>query len=121
MRNQLGKPGSSGSRANFRGTVSLKPSVALPIAVRRRNSATSVSKMTGLPPSLVGAWDVWPMLLSASAGFSVVGTGADAHLEATDRQPIRAVLERYSDRTHGDAQTLSPDARADLEAFVMSL
>jgi len=71
------------------------------------------------PPSLVGAWDVWPMLLSGAAGFGVSPAG-DA-LELRDRAPIRAVLERYSPKAHGDAMELDPEARADLEAFVNSL
>ncbi len=87
---------------------------ALPLRVEQQN--TSFDRRT--PPSLVGAWDVWPMLLSASAGFSVKDGD---HLEATDHDPVRAVLERYSGRSHGDAMSLSPEARADLEAFVLSL
>jgi mono/diheme cytochrome c family protein len=71
------------------------------------------------PPSLVGARDVWPMLLSGAAGFAVSASGN--YLEVRDHSPIRAVLERNSDPTHGDAQDLSPQERADLEAFVLSL
>jgi hypothetical protein len=91
--------------------------MSTPAALELRKNMQDLSFAPRTPPSLVGAWDVWPMLLSASAGFSVV----DDHLEATDRKPIRAVLERYSDRSHGDAMSLNPQARADLEAFLESL
>ena len=71
------------------------------------------------PPSLVAAWDMWPMLLSAAAGFAVSASGD--YLEARDHDPLRAVLERYSGPEHGNAQALSDAQREDLIAYVKSL
>ncbi|MGC4116129.1 MAG: hypothetical protein QM765_16425 [Myxococcales bacterium] len=87
------------------------------LPLRAEQQDTSFAKRT--PPSLVGAWDNWPMLLSGAAGFGVSKSGD--FLELRDRSPIRAVLERYSPKGHGDAMELDPEARADLEAFVESL
>ncbi|HZH04878.1 MAG TPA: MtsA protein, partial [Myxococcaceae bacterium] len=69
-------------------------------------------------PSLLGAWDVFPMLTSGAAGFGVEG---NARLKVSSRFPLREVLERYSGPAHGNAQALSPDQRNDLLAYVMSL
>lgn len=93
--------------------------VGTPLALEIRVDEQDTSFVHRTPPSLVGAWDVWPMLLTASAGFHVSKDGP--WLEAKDRQPIRAVLERYSPGPHGDAMSLSDGQRRDLEAFVMSL
>lgn len=93
--------------------------VGTPPALEIRVDQQDLSFQPRTPPSLVGAWDVWPMLLSATAGYRVARDGQ--WLEVGDRHPIRAVLERYSPSAHGDAMKLSPEARADLEAFVMSL
>ena len=93
--------------------------VGTPPQLDIRVDQQDVSFVHRTPPSLVGAWDGWPMLLSAAAGFKVSSEGP--YLEAADHSALRAVLDRYSPRTHGDAMGLSPEQRADLEAYVQSL
>jgi DNA-binding beta-propeller fold protein YncE len=87
------------------------------LAIRPELQDTRFTERT--PPSLVGAWDVWPMFLSGSAGFGV-GAGGQS-LEAVDRLPIRAVVDRYAGDGHGSASALPQQARDDLVAFVLSL
>ncbi|MFL5321544.1 MAG: MtsA protein [Myxococcaceae bacterium] len=70
------------------------------------------------PPSLEGSWDVWPQLTSGLAGFA---PGEDGRLRVTDRWATRAVIDHYSGPQHGNAQSLSPQERDDLLAFLMSL
>lgn len=67
-------------------------------------------------PSLVGAWDVWPMLGTGSAGFSVQGE----RLVVSERFALRAVLE-LSGPGHGHVQGLTPQERNDLLAFLLTL
>lgn len=93
--------------------------VGTPLAMDLRVSQQDTSFVVRTPPSLVGAWDVWPMLLTGAAGYRVSAEGP--WLEVADRAPIRAVLERYSPRPHGDAMSLSEEERRDLEAYVLSL
>jgi DNA-binding beta-propeller fold protein YncE len=69
------------------------------------------------PPSLIGAFDIWPMLVSAAAGFSVDG---DA-LVASDHDALEAMFSRYLGAGHGQIEQLSQRDRADLRAFVQSL
>jgi hypothetical protein len=95
----------------------LKPGTPAVLELRVEDQDTRFAPRT--PPSLVGAWDVWPMFLSGAAGFRVSAEGP--WLEAADRLPLRAVLERHAPREHGDASALAPEARADLEAYLMSL
>ncbi len=68
------------------------------------------------PPSLNGAWDVFPMLTSGAAGLEV----AEERLKVGQRFPLRDVLERYGAQ-HGGAAALTPQERNDLIAYVMSL
>jgi hypothetical protein len=70
------------------------------------------------PPSLVGAWDVFPMLGSGAAGLEVA---TDGSVKLKNRSALQEVLEHYSGPLHGDAMALSPSARNDLWAYVMSL
>lgn len=70
------------------------------------------------PPSLLGNWDVWPQLTTGLAGFDVT---SDGKLRVKARYATRAVLEEYSGQQHGNAQTLSPQDRNDLLAFLLSL
>jgi hypothetical protein len=69
------------------------------------------------PPSLIGAFDVWPMLVSAAAGFTVEGD----HLVASDHDALAAVFARALGDGHGAIEGLSPNDLADLRAFVRSL
>jgi DNA-binding beta-propeller fold protein YncE len=68
------------------------------------------------PPALIGAWDVWPMLTSAAAGYEVKGE----RLVVGTRFPLRAVLESAGPE-HGNAQSLTPQERDDLLAFLLTL
>nr|WP_211194360.1 MtsA protein [Pyxidicoccus fallax] len=85
--------------------------VALPLRLEQQDLVTGAA-----PPSLVGAWDVWPMLTSATAGYAV----KDGRLVVDTRFPLRAVLESSGPR-HGDARSLTPEERDDLLAFLLTL
>ncbi|WP_369945888.1 MtsA protein [Vitiosangium sp. GDMCC 1.1324] len=69
------------------------------------------------PPSLVGAWDVWPMLGSGTAGFEV---REGNRLVVGTRFPLRAVVE-MSGPAHGDMKALTPGEQDDLLAWLLSL
>lgn len=66
-------------------------------------------------PSLLGSWDVFPMLTSGAAGFEV-HQGA---LRVSPEAPLRTVLE-HEPAPHATAQ-LSAAERNDLYAFLLSL
>jgi hypothetical protein len=68
------------------------------------------------PPALVGAWDIWPMLTSATAGYEVKGD----RLTVGTRFPLRAVIESSGPK-HGNAQTLTAQEKDDLLAFLLTL
>jgi hypothetical protein len=68
-------------------------------------------------PSLVGAWDVFPMLTTGLAGFREEnGRAAPA-----DRVPLRAMIDRYSAPPHGNAAALDAQEKADLLAYLLTL
>jgi len=74
-------------------------------------------------PSLLGAWDIFPMLTSGTAGFSASSQGT---ISVATRFPVRAVLEMAkespADRPgHGNVQALTTDEINDLLAYVLSL
>ncbi|MCE9669397.1 MtsA protein [Myxococcus stipitatus] len=85
--------------------------LALPLRTEYQDLVPGVAA-----PSLAGAWDVWPMLTSATAGYGV----KDGHLVVETRFPLRAVLETAGPK-HGGASTLSPAERDDLLAFLLTL
>jgi len=68
-------------------------------------------------PSLLGGWDVFPMLTTGLAGFGL----ESGRLRVTDRVPLRAMLERYSHPPHGNAATLDAREKNDLLAFLLTL
>lgn len=68
------------------------------------------------PPSLVGTWDVWPLLTSATMGYAVQGD----RLVVGSRFPLRTLLER-SGPQHGAARELTPEERDDLLAYLLTL
>jgi hypothetical protein len=68
------------------------------------------------PPALIGAWDTWPMLTSATAGYEVKGD----RLTVGTRFPLRAVIDSAGPQ-HGNAQALMPQERDDLLAFLLTL
>jgi len=68
-------------------------------------------------PSLVGAWDVFPMLTTGLAGFRE----ENGRAVAVDRMPLRAMIDRYCVPPHGNAASLDARERADLLAYLLTL
>ena len=85
--------------------------VALPLRLEQQTLVPGAA-----PPSLVGTWDVWPLLTSATAGYGV----KDGRLVVDTRFALRAVLEA-SGPQHGNARALAPEEQDDLLAFLMTL
>ncbi|WP_323383375.1 MtsA protein [Myxococcus dinghuensis] len=85
--------------------------IALPLRVELQDLVVGAA-----PPSLVGTWDMWPLLTSATAGYGV----RDGHLVVETRFPLRAVLESAGPK-HGGASDLTPAERDDLLAFLLTL
>jgi DNA-binding beta-propeller fold protein YncE len=69
------------------------------------------------PPTLLGVWDMFPLLGSGTGGLGVQG---DQVVVAT-RFPLRWVIEHRGDAPHGAAAELSADEKNDLLAYLMSL
>jgi len=69
------------------------------------------------PPSLLGNWDVFPLLNTGTAGLEV---RPDESVGVATRFPLRRAVEAWAP-THGRADRLSPEERNDLLAYVMSL
>lgn len=89
--------------------------VGTPIALPLRLDMQDL-RLGAAPPSLVGAWDIWPMLTSGSAGYEVEGD----RLVVGTRFPLRAVIESAGPK-HGQAQSLTPQEKDDLLAFLLTL
>ncbi|WP_328707046.1 MtsA protein [Citreicoccus inhibens] len=85
--------------------------VALPLRLEMQDLVAGAA-----PPSLVGAWDIWPMLTSGAAGYAVEGD----HLTVGSRFALRAVLDMSGPR-HGNASALTPEERDDLLGFLLTL
>jgi DNA-binding beta-propeller fold protein YncE len=85
--------------------------IALPLRQELQNLVPGAA-----PPALMGAWDVWPMLTSAAAGYEVKGD----RLVVGTRFPLRTVLES-SGPAHGNARALTPREQDDLLAFLLTL
>ncbi|PZR11901.1 MAG: MtsA protein [Archangium gephyra] len=68
-------------------------------------------------PSLIGSWDVFPMLTTGLAGLSVQPDGA---VRVDTRFPLRTAVEKWAP-AHGRADLLTPQERDDLLAYVLSL
>ena len=68
-------------------------------------------------PSLVGSWDVFPMLTTGLAGFREESGRA----VVSDRVPLRVMIDRYSAPPHGNAAALQPQEKADLLAYLPRL
>ncbi|MEW6435005.1 MAG: MtsA protein [Myxococcota bacterium] len=69
------------------------------------------------PPSLLGCWDVFPMLTTGLAGLEV---RPDESVGVSTRFPLRVAVERWAPR-HGRADQLSETERNDLLAYLLSL
>ena len=67
--------------------------------------------------SLLGAWDVFPMLTTGLAGFAV----EDGRAVVTDRVPLRTMIERHCAPPHGNAASLDAQEKADLLAYLLTL
>jgi len=70
------------------------------------------------PPSLLGAWDIFPMLSSGSAGLKVVDGD---RLEVGARFALRDVVETHGGPRHGGSAALTAQERNDLLAYLLSL
>jgi hypothetical protein len=70
------------------------------------------------PPSLLGAWDVFPMFNSGAAGLRAA---ADGRVEMTNRSALHEVLTTYANDKHGGLGGMSTSDRRDLFAYVLSL
>ena len=68
-------------------------------------------------PSLVGAWDVFPMLTTGLAGFREESGRA----VPSDRVPLRAMIDRYCAPPHGNAAALDAREKDDLLAYLLTL
>jgi DNA-binding beta-propeller fold protein YncE len=68
-------------------------------------------------PSLLGLWDVFPMLTTGAAGFAV---GQDEMLHVGERFPLKKSVIGWA-KTHGRADVLSEQELNDLLAFLMML
>jgi hypothetical protein len=85
--------------------------VALPLRLEQQTLVTGAA-----PPPLVGAWDVWPMLTSATAGYGV----KDGRLVVDTRFPLRAVVDASGPK-HGNTRAFTQAEQDDLLAFLMTL
>jgi DNA-binding beta-propeller fold protein YncE len=83
--------------------------------LRKMNQET-VFRGVGVP-SLVGAWDVFPMLTTGLAGFRE----ENGRAVPSDRVPLRAMIDRYSAPPHGNAAALEAQEKADLLAYLLTL
>ena len=68
-------------------------------------------------PSLIGSWDVFPMLTTGLAGFRA----EDGRAVVSDRVPLRAMIDRYAAPPHGNAAALDAQEKADLLAYLLTL
>lgn len=92
--------------------------VGTPPGLPLRPEMQNLSIRQFAPPSLLGSWDVFPMLTSGAAGLDV---RPDGSVGVTTRFPLRAVIEMYGKPPHGNAAALTPDERNDLLAYLLSL
>lgn len=84
---------------------------ALPLRLEQQDLVPGAA-----PPALMGAWDMWPLLTSAAAGYEVKAE----RLVVGTRFPLRAVVETAGPQ-HGNAQALTPQEQDDLLAFLLTL
>lgn len=92
--------------------------VGTPLLFPLRESLQNPGQKTFGTPSLLGAWDDFPMLDTGSAGLKVAPDGA---VEVSTRFVLREVLEKYSGPKHGNAEALTPAERNDLLAYLLSI
>ena len=92
--------------------------VGTPALLPLREALQNPGQSRFAPPSLLGAWDTFPMLGTGSAGLTVKADGA---VEVSSTFVLREVLEKYSGPKHGNAQALRPQERDDLLAYLLSL
>jgi DNA-binding beta-propeller fold protein YncE len=69
------------------------------------------------PPTLLGVWDMFPLLGSGTGGLGVRGD----QVVVITRFPLRWVLEHRGDAPHGAAAGLTAEEENDLLAYLMSL
>lgn len=86
----------------------------LPIRVEMQEPA----KSGFAPPSLLGAWDIFPLLGTGAAGLKA---RSDETLAVTTRFPLRTVVEMFGKPPHGNSAALNQQERDDLLAYLLSL
>ena len=92
--------------------------VGTPIALGLRPRMQDLKRYPLPAPSLTGVWDVFPLLHSGAAGFSVVGQT----VRATSPFALRRVLQMAAKSgKHGEVSGLTATERDDLLAFLMTL
>ncbi len=92
--------------------------VGTPMALGLRTHMQDVAPLGFPPPSLVGVWDVFPLLMSGAAGLSV---RADETLFASHPFALRRLLSLVVDGRHGTAAQLSARDQNDLLAYLLTL
>ncbi|HVE86393.1 MAG TPA: MtsA protein, partial [Myxococcales bacterium] len=92
--------------------------VGTPEVLPLREGMQDVVHQGMAPPSLLGAWDIFPMLSSGSAGLKVVD---GERLEVGARFALREVIELYGGPRHGGSAALTAQERNDLLAYLLSL
>ncbi len=92
--------------------------VGTPTALPLRPEMQELLNKGFAPPSLIGAWDIFPMLTSGAAGLDV---RRDGSVGVATRFPLRAVIEMYGKPPHGNAAALTLDERNHLLAYLLSL
>ncbi len=89
--------------------------VGPPEALPLRLAMQQLVKKGAAPPSLLGAWDVFPMLTSGAAGLEVA---PDDTLKVGTRFPLRKAVELHRP---AEGVQLSEQEQDDLLAYLMSL
>jgi hypothetical protein len=91
-------------------------SVGTPLLMPLRPTLQDRGRGTFPAPSLLGAWDMFPLFSTGTAGLEVSPAGT---LHVSTRFPLRAALE--ASPRHGNATALNEADRDDLLAYLMSL
>lgn len=92
--------------------------IGTPVALPIRLAMQDLLDRGFAPPSLLGAWDIFPMLTSGAAGLEAQ---PDARLTVSTRFPLRAVVEMYGKSPHGNTSAMTAEERNDLIAYLLSL
>jgi hypothetical protein len=92
--------------------------VGTPITLPLRPEQQDGDRYLLPPPSLVGVWDVFPLLHSGAGGLEVTASGT---VEARHPFALRDVLDRRDARPHGNVAALTAHEEDDLLAYLLTL